>query len=182
MLRICIGGLSGSGKTTLGERLAKDLNIMHVTKRALEAYKKVEEDVKKTGDSQLEMIQTADKRYADSFDKEVVEIANRTDCVVTTWLGAWLIKDPAIRVWLSASFDERAKRFANDHRMTVENARDYVKKKDELTTSSFKDLYDIDIKNHSFFDMMINTERTSLDESAALISLLAMGKDKENFR
>lgn len=182
MLRICIGGLSGSGKTTLGEYIAKELKITHITKRGLDAYKKLEEDVKTSGDSQLEMIQTADKRYADAFDKEVVELAAKTDCVVTTWLGAWLIKDPAVRVWLSASFDERVKRFANDHKMTIENAKDYVKKKDELTCSSFMDLYQIDIKNHSFFDMMINTEKTSLEESAALISLLALGKDKEKFR
>ncbi|MGD0510212.1 MAG: cytidylate kinase family protein [Candidatus Micrarchaeaceae archaeon] len=182
MLRICIGGLSCSGKTTLGEFLAKELNITHVTKRTLDTYKKLEDDFKASGDSQLKMLQAADKRYADAFDKEVVEIANSTDCVVTTWLGAWMIKDPAIRVWLSAGFDERARRYANNHDMKIDDAKDYVKKKDELTTSSFMDLYKIDIKNHSFFDMMINTERSSLEEAAALISLLAMNKDKTRFR
>lgn len=182
MLRICISGLSSSGKTSLGNLLSKELNIIHVTKHMLNSYRQVQEEMKTGGDGTLEMIQTADKRYADAFDKEVIDIASRNDCVVTTWLGAWLIKDPAIRVWLTASFDERARRYANDHKTTMEDAKDYVRKKDELTANSFKEIYDIDIKNHSFFDMMINTERTGIEEAASLISMLAMGKAEGRFR
>lgn len=182
MLRICISGLSSSGKTSLGELISKELKIVHVTKKMLETYRQVKEAIKTESGGTLEMIQTADKRYAKAFDREVLEIAENNDCVVTTWLGAWLIKDPAIRIWLSAGFDERARRYANDHKTTMEVAKDYIKRKDEMTVNAFKEVYDIDIKNHSFFDMMINTERTGINEAASLITMLAIGKDKGRFR
>jgi predicted cytidylate kinase len=176
MLRICISGLSSSGKTTIGEALAKDLGIMHITKYKLESFKKHESEIKKL------VIQTADKKYADAFDKEVAALAGKHNCVVTTWLGPWLVKDATMRIWLSASVEERAKRHAGDMGISVDKAKAYIREKDELTVNAFKEIYSIDVKDHAFFDMMINTERLNLDESVSIISMLAVGKENLRFR
>jgi cytidylate kinase len=182
MLRICISGLSCSGKTSLGDALSKDLNIMHITKHGTSTYKKVKEDTENQKESEVGIIQTADRTYADSFDKEIVKLAEGNNCVVTTWLGPWLIKDATIRVWLSASFEERVRRYANLNKTSIENAKAFIKKKDELSINAFNDIYNIDVKNHSFFDMMINTERLNIKESVAIISMLAIGKEESKFR
>lgn len=182
MLRICISGLSCSGKTTLGDALSRDLNIIHITKHGTDTYKKVKKEIEGQMESELGVIQTADKTYADSFDKEIVELAAGNNCVVTTWLGPWMIKDPTIRVWLSAGFDERIRRCANLNKVSIEDAKAYIKKKDELSINAFNEIYKIDVRNHSFFDIMINTERLNVKESLALISMLAIGKEESKFR
>jgi CMP/dCMP kinase len=176
MLRICISGLSSSGKTSMGDVLAKNLNIMHVTKHVLESFKSKESDIRKN------IIQTAERKYAVDFDKEIAELAEKNDCVVTTWLGPWLVKDAIIRVWLFASLDERACRYAAKYNGSLEEAKAFIKEKDELTVKAFKEIYNIDVNDHSFFDIMINTERLTLDESVSLISMLAIGKEKSRFR
>lgn len=176
MLRICISGFSRSGKTSIGEVLAKELNIMHITKYSAPSFKKHEKEIINNA------IQTADKRYANSFDDEIAELAKKNDCVVTTWLGPWTIKDATMRIWLSAGFDERAKRCADEGKISADEAKVFIKEKDELTVGAFRELYNIDVKDHAFFDMMINTERLSLKESVSLISMLAIGKEKFRFR
>ncbi len=182
MLRICISGLSCSGKTIVGETLARELNILHVTKNITDTYKRVESAIMEGKDPRLNVIQTIDKRYADDFDKEVMELANKTDCVITTWLGPWIIKDATVRVWLSASADERARRRAEKEGIGIEEAKDCIKEKDEMSVNSFKDVYGINVKDHAFFDMMVNTERLSIEEAVSLISMLAIGKSEGRFR
>ena len=176
MLRICISGLSSSGKTTIGNTLSTELNIMHITKYKLNSFKKNGRELSKS------IIQTADKRYADAFDKEIAALAEKNSCVVTTWLGPWLVKDATIRVWLSASPDERARRCSEIMDMPIDKAKAYIKEKDELTVKAFKEIYNIDVKDHAFFDMMINTERLSMKESVSIISMLAIGKENSRFR
>ena len=109
-------------------------------------------------------------------------LAEKNDWVLSTWLSPWIIKDATIRVWLSASLDERARRCSESRGMPLEKAKAFIKEKDELTVKAFQDVYNIDIKNHAFFDMMLNTERLSLEESASIISMLAKGKGKAGSR
>lgn len=182
MLRICISGLSCSGKTTLGDTLAKELNILHVTKGITNTYKKVVEEIKRSNDNKLKMSQTIDTRFAEDFDREVMDFASKNDCVVTTWIGPWLIKDAAIRVWLYANPEVRAKRHSEREGIGIEEARNYIKEKDENNINSFKSVYDIDVENREFFDMKINTEKLSIKEAASLISVLAIGKNEGRFR
>ncbi len=175
MLRICISGLSCSGKTTLGHAIAKDLNIMHITKHGLDSYEKPKREGK------FGLTEMAKKEHADLFDSEVVSLAESNDCVVTTWLGPWMIKDATARIWLSASFEARAARYAAQKNVGIEEAKAFIKQKDELTVNDFKETYKIDVRDHSFFDMMLNSERLSMQEEVSVISMLVLWKEKSRF-
>src|SRR5271155_5201617 len=109
MLRICISGFTDSGKTTLGDMLAKEMNILHVTKYITDTYKTFkQEDTKKDHDSTIR--ETANKGNAKPFDDEVTKLSEANNCVVTTWLGPWIVKEPTLRIWLNASPKERVRR------------------------------------------------------------------------
>ncbi len=181
MLRICISGLTDSGKTTIGEMLAKDLKIMHVTKYITDTYKSFKQNEHKhDGDGKI--LQTANKEIAKEFDDHVVHLAAHNDCVVTTWIGSWLVKDPTIRIWLHSSFDERVRRCSVERKLSIDEAREYVNKKDRLNEKVFMDLYKIDITDHSDFDARINTDNFTKEEIVSIISMLALLKDKKKFR
>lgn len=179
MLRICIAGFTECGKTTLGNMLAEKLNIMHITKRNLAAFKDYEKSPDKS--EEMKILQTAAKKYAHVFDNEVMELAEKNDCVVTTWVGAWIVKDPTLRVWLSTPFMERVSRNTKKGH-SKEDAEAYIKKKDEMNTKGFKDLYGIDLNDHSGFDMEINTARLTNEQAVSLIAMLSIEKEGKNFR
>ncbi len=181
MLRICISGLTDSGKTSTGEALSKDLKIMHITKYGMVAYK----DFKKSEsarDEASKMLQTANREYAKDFDDEVRRLAKENSCVVSTWLAPWVVDGPTIRVWLHAPFEERVRRCSIERKMDRKEATVYVRKKDELNTKAFMDLYKIDVKDRSDFDMEINTGKIDVNGCVSLISMLAMSKEKMVFR
>ncbi|MGC8651879.1 MAG: AAA family ATPase [Candidatus Micrarchaeia archaeon] len=181
MLRICISGLTGSGKTTLGEQLAKDLKVLHVTKELTEGYAAFKKERAALGKGAA-LIETATKRYAGGFDREIAELARQNNCVVSTWLGPWTVKNPTLRVWLNASFKERARRKALQKRISEKSAERYVRLKDRSTIDSFKKIYGIDVMDHSMFDIELNTERLSSKERIAIIALLVAMRGRHKFK
>lgn len=178
MLKICIGGLTASGKTTLGEVLSKELNILNVNKYSTATYKKVMADTSLTQSEKI--TETAVPKYADIFDKEIIELANSANCVVSTWLCAWQVKNPTIRVWLNADFKTRVQRCVERYHMNPKDAQKYLKEKDEKTINSFKKVQNINIMDRSGFDIELNTPKLSISECASVISMLALLKEKNN--
>ncbi len=178
MLRICISGLSCSGKTTIGEELASNLGVTHITKRSTGTYKRLEEDLGRDANGFLELVQTADSRYAKDFDAEITALADREDCVISTWLGPWIVKGPKRSVWLEADAAARAERYAARSGSGDEDAMERISKKDSESIRLFKDAYGIDVLDHSQFDISINTERVGVKDAAAVISMLSIKKDE----
>jgi CMP/dCMP kinase len=182
MLRICISGLTCTGKTTIGEKIAKELNLLHITKTITLTHQKVKSEMQSNKDGKLKVLETADARYAKAFDDETVQLAKDNNCVVTTWLGPWVVKDATLRVWLYAPNAERIKRWSKRHETTIEDATVKLAEKDMINTAVFKELYGIDLNDHSDFDMEINTGKLNNQEVISLISMLAISKEKQEFR
>ncbi len=183
MIRICISGFSATGKTAIGDELSKKLGIMHITKKSMDSFKSFVDETKDAKDDNTRLAETTStKKFADAFDSEVVKLAEHNNCVVSTWLGPWFVKDATLKIWLNTSFEERVRRRALDKKMSIELAREEVKKKDQLTTRNIKKLYGIDIMDHSIFDIEINTERFTKEEEVAMISLLALERENGGFK
>lgn len=177
MIKICISGFASSGKTMLGELLAERLNILHVK----ESYKD-----STNGDEEIisllkELSAKNDKKFAEDFDNRVKALADRGNCVITTWLGPWIIKDATIRVWLNASVEERARRRAKKNNTEYANTIEFIRSYDKLTISHFENVYGIDITKHGIFDLELNTEKLSTDEIVEVISLLTLSRENSKF-
>lgn len=157
---IAIGGLTGSGKNTLGEMLAKELGYRLVcpTFKDLAA---------KEGIPLMEFQKRAEKdpMIDKKFDKVLREQAAQGDCVVTTWLGPWMV-DSDIKILVYASPEIRAKRISGRDRMSEKEAIRHVKARDESNRKRYKKLYKIDIFDQSVFDIAINNGRLSAERSA----------------
>ncbi len=173
-MKICISGFTASGKTTIAEMLSRQLNIMHIHKSYKE-YIKTEKEVTK-------FTEEASAEFVKAFDKEIAELAAKEEnCVLSTWLSPWFIKDATVRIWLDASIDERARRWSKEYKTGVREARDFIKGKDESEIRSIKRIYGIDLNDKSMFDMCINTEKVGLSEAVNLISVLSLERSKKGF-
>jgi cytidylate kinase len=95
---IAVAGLTGSGKNTLGELLAKELGYRLVCPTfkdlaAMEGIPLMEFQKRAEKDPDI------DKK----FDAALKEMAAPGDCVVTSWLGAWMV-DADVRIRCSRPF------------------------------------------------------------------------------
>lgn len=172
-MKICISGLTASGKTTVGARLAEYLGIKHIGV----SYKR---DVKSNAEL-MGVLKNSKPKYAKDFDAEVKAMARGADCVVTTWLSPWMIKDSTLNVRLYADEKERAGRVMKQQGISRAAAAKYVSDKDRLTIAHFKRIYKIDVMDDSKFDISINTGKLGTDKVAAIIALAAMLKEKKKF-
>lgn len=173
-MKICISGLSGSGKNSVGKLAAKALGFRLVnptfkTIAAKQKMKLMEFQKKAENDHSI------DKK----FDEALVKEASGRDCVVTTWLGPWVIKDATLRVWLFAPHIVRASRVGKRDGMGADEASRHVSDRDASNHERYMKVYGINIYDHSGFDLIINSERFAPEQSAAIIAAAAMGVENK---
>jgi len=161
---IAISGLSGSGKNAVGELVAKKLGLSVVSF----SFKS---EAKETGVSLMEFQKkaNADKKIDLDFDKRIADVASKGNCVVTTWLGPWMVKNADLRVWLSASPKIRSERVSKRDKMTVPEALSHITARDNDNRARYKKLYNIDIDNHEEFDICLKSEKLTQDQLSNVI-------------
>lgn len=149
-MKIAVGGLSGSGKNTLGAELAKSLGITLLSP----TFKDL---AMKEGISLMEFQKKAeaDPEIDRKFDDFVAEEAAKGDCVITTWLAAWLVAVD-FRVYVFAPLEVRAARIARRDNLEYREALRHIKERDRNNRKRYKKLYNIDILDSSNFDISIN--------------------------
>ncbi|MBD3398540.1 AAA family ATPase [Candidatus Micrarchaeota archaeon] len=155
---IAVSGLSGSGKNTFGKALAEELGY-HVV---CPTFKDLAE---KEGVSLLEFQKKAGKmpEIDRKFDEMLKEKASEGECVVTTWLGPWMV-DADFRVWVDAPQEVRAKRLAERDGFSFEDALEHIKQRDADNRARYLKLYNIDIMEHGKFDLEISSEENRPEE------------------
>ena len=165
---IAISGFSGSGKNTVGEIVAKELG-MRTVEYTFKDY------AREMGIDLMEFQKMAGKHdeIDRKFDKRVARSANRGNCVVTTWLGPWIVKKANLRVWLEAGEEARAKRIAGREKISMAKALAHLRKRDRDNVGRYKKLYGIDIQDRGIFDLLVNTERFLPEEIAKAVVLMA---------
>jgi len=165
---ICISGLSGSGKNSVGVEVAKllSLRVVDPTFKTIAAKQKM---------SLMEFHKKAEEQHSidKQFDAHLITDAKKGNCVVTTWLGPWMVKDADIRVWLYAPAAVRAHRVAGRDGMTQEQALSHISDRDESNRRRYEEVYKIDIYDHSGFELVINTEKFVPQETAQIIAAAA---------
>ncbi|MDO8339385.1 MAG: cytidylate kinase family protein [Candidatus Burarchaeum sp.] len=174
MTIICISGLTGSGKNAAGEALAKRLNLRLVSLT-------FKDDAKKRGISlmQLQGAADKDKKIDVDFDARVVNEASKGNCIVTTWLGPWMVKAADLRVWINAEENVRAARIAKRDGMGAKEALEHLRMRDNDNRARYKKYYGIGLDDHSNFDLEIDSGKLSPEEIAALIEKALRAKAKK---
>ena len=174
-MKICISGLSGSGKNSVGSLVAQKLGfrLVNPTFKTIAARQKM-------GLLEFHRKAEADHSIDKKFDEELVRQARAGNCVVTTWLGPWMIKDADIRVWLYAPASARASRVAKRDGMGREEAENHVAERDESNRLRYLEIYKIDIYDHSGFELVVNSEKFMPGESAEIIAAAARAKGLVN--
>jgi cytidylate kinase len=103
-----------------------------------------------------------DTSFDVAVDKMLLEIAGRGRAVITSYTLPWLTRNPMI-FWLSASQASRSERMARRDNISVQEAFDVIRIRDEENKIIYKKIYGSEFgKNLEVFDFVLNTELFTL--------------------
>lgn len=157
------------GKTTLAEALARRFKLRYYCAGDMLKEMAIKKRYRPSGrdwwDTEEGMKFLAERAKVADFDKEVdrrlVEVVQQDNAVVTSYTLPWLVGD-ALKIWLKASPEKRARRMARRDRSSYQEALRIVEKRDEENKRLYSKLYDIRFgEDLSVFDFVINTEQLS---------------------
>lgn len=177
---IVISGPPAIGKTTISKGLAKEFGLKSLSGGDVLKDFAQEQGFQTKGDDWwdtkdgMEFLNQRKNNY--EFDKKVdeklKEIFLKGNVVITSYTLPWLVKD-GVKIWLTGSQENCAKRMQIRDNMPFLDALGIVKKRYEENKNLYKKLYGFDFGDDlSVFDIMINTDgldagnvlKTAIDE------------------
>ncbi|MGD8545290.1 MAG: cytidylate kinase family protein [Candidatus Bathyarchaeota archaeon] len=171
-MAICVCGMAGSGKSTIAKRLARRYALKYFsggdilkTLASQEGFKPAKRGwwESKEGIHFLEK-RTADSKFDKTVDEKLLELAKQGNVVLDSWTMPWLLKC-GFKIWLEASREKRALRIAERDRITVGDAFEALKKKEEKTKKIYKRLYNFNLgKDFTPFHLIVDTEHLNKEE------------------
>ena len=167
-----ISGPPAIGKTTVAQGLAEEFNLNHLSGGDILKEMAEAEGFSSHGDdwwdTQDGMNFLEKRKINTDFDKKVdeklQELFHQGNVVITSYTLPWLVND-GIKLWLSGSFVNSARRMKTRDNVTELDALEVVKKRFEENKEIYKSLYNFEFgQDLSVFDKIINTDDLNAEQ------------------
>jgi predicted cytidylate kinase len=169
MVVITISGTPGSGKSTAAKLLHDRTGIKYVYsgmifRNLAKEYKMSLEEFGKYAEE--------NKDIDTELDKRQIEILKKGDVILEGRLSGWLaFKNDisALKVLIDADLDIRAGRIVNREQGSIEKRKKEIIKRERSEQTRYKKYYDIDLKDMSIYDLVIDSGDKKPEEIVELI-------------
>ena len=167
-----ISGPPAIGKTTVAQGLAEEFNLKHLSGGDILKEMADAEGFSSHGDdwwdTQDGMNFLEKRKINTDFDKKVdeklQELFHQGNVVITSYTLPWLVND-GIKLWLSGSFVNSARRMKARDNVTELDALEVVKKRFNENKEIYKSLYNFEFgQDLSVFDKIINTDDLNAEQ------------------
>ena len=167
-----ISGPPAIGKTTVAQGLAEEFNLNHLSGGDILKEMAQAEGFSSHGDdwwdTQDGMNFLEKRKINTDFDKKVdeklQELFHQGNVVITSYTLPWLVKD-GIKLWLSGSFVNSARRMKTRDNVSELDALKVVKKRFDENKEIYKSLYNFEFGHDlSVFDKIINTDDLNAEQ------------------
>ncbi len=152
-LTIAISGKSGCGNTTVSTLLAQRLGLRLINY----TFHNMAEE-RGLSFEEFSRLAEKDDQYDLYLDRHQVELASAGGCVLGSRLAIWLLPRASLRVYLTASLEERARRVALREGLDSALACSAVEERDNRDRNRYLRLYHIDIDDYRLADLVVDTE------------------------
>jgi len=169
MVTITISGTPGSGKSTVAKLLEKKLGIKYVYSGLIfrETAKKHKMTLEEFG-KHCEQNPEVDKE----LDDKQLQILQKGNIILEGRLAGWLAyrnNITALKIMLNADLDTRANRIVKREKGNIEKRKQEIIKREKSEALRYKKYYNIDLKDNSIYDIIIDTASKNPDEIVDII-------------
>ncbi|MDR2942260.1 MAG: AAA family ATPase [Treponema sp.] len=164
-IKIAISGRSGCGNTTISKMTSDALNLRFVnfTFRALAQERGL--DLKKVMELAAE-----DESWDREIDTRQMALARQGGgCVIGSRLAIWMLKEADVKVYLYASAETRARRILKREGGQFDEVFAFTEERDRQDHLRYLKIYNIDTRDYSFADLIIDTGNLTPEEITDLI-------------
>ena len=163
---IVVSGLPAIGKTTVAKGLASEFSLQYLSGgdilKELASEQGFSSDGNDWWDTEEGMQFLNQRKDNPEFDKKVDDrlktLFQNGDVVITSYTLPWIV-DGGIKIWLSGTLENSAKRMQSRDNLTEINALDIVKKRFNENKLIYKNLYNFEFGDDlSVFDRIIQTD------------------------
>ncbi|HSE95850.1 MAG TPA: cytidylate kinase family protein [Methylomirabilota bacterium] len=180
---VTIAHETGSGGPDIGMALAERLGYRYVDREMLSQAAKqygVTEDkltkLDETKPSLFERFDVETRQYLTVLQSGLLDVAVHDNAVINSRGGQVLLRGitHALRVRVIAPFDIRVKRVmkkmtGSGESMDLRTTTEMVRRSDNEKSGRIRYLYDVDWSDPALYDVVINTEKLSVDGAVELI-------------
>ena len=157
MVIITISGTPGSGKSTIGQLLKEKLKLDYVYSGKIfrETAKEYKMSLEEFG-KYCETNENIDKE----LDKKQLDILKKGNVILEGRLAGWIAKKnkiEAFKILINADFDTRINRIINREKGDYKKRKDEILKRERSEETRYKKYYNIDIKDFSIYDLIIDS-------------------------
>jgi len=169
---ICISGMAGSGKSTLAKKLAEKYELKYYSGgdalKALateEGYKPLKRGWWETEEGTRFLKKREENpKFDEKVDKKLLELAKQGNLVLDSWTMPWLLKK-GFKIWLETSPEKRAERIANRDGISVKEALEALRNKEERTKAIYKKLYGFSLgEDFKPFHLILDADNLKAEE------------------
>jgi cytidylate kinase len=175
----------GAGGPEIGQKLAERLSLHYVDQELISQaalrYGLLEEKLSSLDESKpslLERLDAETRRYLTVLQTAQYEFAEQDRVVLMGRSGGWLLRGipHVFRVRVMAPFDLRVKHLGkrlSDQMGEHTNPRmvhDMARRDDTEKAGRMRYLYEVDVRDPALYDLVINTEKLSIDAAVELIA------------
>jgi len=170
----------GSGGREVAQRVAERLGLTvvlyHMVEHDIAEHLHVRESavhhLLEGGASLLERLQTGNKRLARYTTEEILELANHGNVVIRGWGACVILRDVphVVRVRVCAPMEVRER--AVMERPDIKDrsaARQEIERNDAAHKITLQNAHGIDREESMLYDLVLNTERCSIETCAKLV-------------
>ncbi len=170
MITITISGTPGSGKSTVGRLLSEKIGLKYVYSGDLfrKTAKKYNMPLDEFG-SYCETHKEVDKEL-DDYQLEILRDGN---VIVEGRIAGWIAyrnNISALKVILDADIETRARRIVNRESGDVEKRKQEMLNREKSEALRYKNYYNIDLKDTSIYDLVIDSADKTPNEIVNLIT------------
>lgn len=169
MVTITVSGTPGSGKTTVVRRLAEKLGLKYVYSGMIfrEMAEKHNMSLEEFG-RYCEKNKEIDKQ----LDDQQLAVLRKGDVVVEGRIAGWIAYRndlPALKVLIDADLDIRAGRIVKREKGDVKERKQEILVREKSEATRYKNYYDIDLKDTSIYDVVIDSSDKTPGEIVDII-------------
>jgi cytidylate kinase len=188
MAIITISHELGAAGPEIGQAVADRLGYRFVGQElisdAAHRYGLLEEKLSHLDEAKPSLFERFDaetRRYITVIQTALFEFAEHDNVVLMGRGGQWLLRGipHVLRVRVTAPFELRVKRLARKmsaqmgEQANVRTVQDMIRRDDSEKAGRMRYLYEVDVRDTALYDVVINTEKLSVESAAALIEGLS---------